>query len=276
MGAMSEFNRGVGGQLAGQVDAAIRDVAQTIVMPLFRNLSKGDIRQKRPGDYVTTADLESERALDAALRQLLPGSVVVAEEAVSADRSVLDRLEGEAPVWVIDPIDGTANYAAGRTPFAIMVGLVERKVLQAGWIYLPVDDTMASAVRGEGALFNGASHTIRPDDDIARMHGIFHIPHQPGRRRDRATRLASLLRSHHRIRCVGADYVDLLTGRTQVALFNRMTPWDHAAGMLIFRESGGTAAKLDGSPYVPVMQEDPVLLAPTQTVWQTLHDRLEA
>ena len=272
---MGEFDRGVGKQLANQVDAAIREVARTIVLPMFQNLSSGDIRQKRPGDYVTTADLESERALDAALRQLLPGSTVVAEEAVSADKAVLDRLEEDAPVWVIDPIDGTANYAAGRTPFAIMVGLVHRKVLQAGWIYLPVDDTMASAVRGEGTLLNGAPQAIAPDTDIAAMHGIFHIPRQEGRRRERALKLSALLRTHHRIRCVGADYADLLTGRTQVALFNRMTPWDHAAGMLIFRESGGAAAKLDGSPYVPVMQEEPVLLAPTEEAWQTLRDRLE-
>ena len=262
-------------ELVGKTDAVIRQVGRSVVLPLFRNLPDDDIREKRPGDYVTTADLSAERALTDVLPQLVPGSVVVGEEAASRDQSVLHLLEEQAPVWVIDPIDGTANYASGYEPFATMVALVQEKVTLAGWIYLPVPDLMVHAVRGRGTFCNGEAVTaITPAADVDAMHGVFGIARPDGPRRQRALRLARLLRSHHRITCVGADYVDLCRDRTQVALFHKMNPWDHAAGILLHAEAGGVNAKLSGAPYIPVMQDEPVLLAPSKPAWQSIRDRI--
>ena len=262
-------------ELVDKVDAVIRQVGRTAILPLFRNLPDNDIREKRPGDYVTTADLAAERALSEALPPLLPGSVVLGEESASQDPSVLRLLEEQAPVWVLDPIDGTANYASGYEPFATMVALVQHKVTLAGWIYLPVTDVMVRAVSGRGAFCDGeAMRPVAPSTDIGTMHGVFGIARPEGPRRQRALRLADVLRSHHRITCVGADYVDLARDRTQVALFHKMNPWDHAAGILIHSEVGGVAAKLRGGPYVPVMQDEPVLLAPSMPAWQSIRGRI--
>ena len=255
------------------VDEAIREVSASIVMPRFRNLSTDDVREKGPGDYVTIADLESELALTQKLVRIVPDTLVVGEEAATKDPAVVAQLERDEPVWVIDPIDGTANFATGYTPFAVMVALVHHKVTVAGWIYLPATGVMATAVLGGGASLDGEAQVIEPIDDPGSMHGIFHIP-RSGVRRVRAEILGSLLRTHHRIRCAGADYVDLLMGRTQVALFNRMTPWDHAAGMLMHAEAGGVGRKLDGSRYIPVMQNDAVLLAPDVASWTKIRDKL--
>ncbi|MEZ0259375.1 MAG: inositol monophosphatase family protein, partial [Alphaproteobacteria bacterium] len=85
----------------------LRHVANVEVLPRFNNLSKGDVREKNPGDFVTVADEASEKMLSAMLREYLPGSDVVGEEAVSKDPKVLEKLATDRPIWVVDPIDGT-------------------------------------------------------------------------------------------------------------------------------------------------------------------------
>ena len=109
----------------------IRETAQAEILPRFRLLRREDIREKGPGDFVTLADLEAERQLTQRLDGLLPGSVVLGEEAASQDGGRFALLAGEAPVWVIDPVDGTANFARGQPGFAVIVALIERAVKQA-------------------------------------------------------------------------------------------------------------------------------------------------
>ncbi|HEX3499228.1 MAG TPA: inositol monophosphatase family protein, partial [Stellaceae bacterium] len=128
-----------------KVRRLIVEVAESEVMPRFEKLETGDISEKGPGDLVTVADVASERRLTPALRDLLPGSLVVGEEAAAADPAVLTLLGGDDPVWVVDPIDGTANFAAGIPIFAIMVALIRRGETLAAWIHDPVKRVTASA-----------------------------------------------------------------------------------------------------------------------------------
>ena len=106
-----------------QVAQIIREVAAAEVMPRFRKLADHEISQKRnPGDLVTIADIESERRLTKELTRLAPGTVVVGEEGADADPSLLLALEGDRPTWLVDPVDGTANFAKGKDCFAVIVG----------------------------------------------------------------------------------------------------------------------------------------------------------
>ena len=139
----------------------IRETAEAEIIPRFRQLGQGDIREKKPGDFVTLADLEAERRLTERLGALLPASVVLGEEAAFADRGRLDLLAGDAPVWVIDPVDGTANFARGEPAFAVIVALIERAELRAGWIYEPLADTMVMAEAGQGAWSAGGASPRR-------------------------------------------------------------------------------------------------------------------
>ena len=101
-------------------------MAKTAVLPRFRNLTKDDVRTKSgPGDLVTAADEEAELLLSKGLTDLWPGSLVIGEEAAAADESVLDHLTKPERVWLIDPIDGTANFVAGYAAFALVLALVE-------------------------------------------------------------------------------------------------------------------------------------------------------
>ncbi len=116
-----------------RVAELMRETAAAELLPRFRNLAQEDIRQKRPGDVVTVADVAAEQRLASGLAKILPGVPVVGEEAVEADTGLLDLISrpGES-CWIVDPLDGTSNFAAGRDRFAIIVCLVRDAVTIGG------------------------------------------------------------------------------------------------------------------------------------------------
>ena len=113
--------------LIEQVSDLLREVAAEAVMPRFRKLAESDVRVKSPGEEVTIADEEAERLLNLRLPALLPGSRVIGEEAVSAQPELLQGL-GEGTVFVVDPVDGTANFVKGSPCFSMMVALLREGV----------------------------------------------------------------------------------------------------------------------------------------------------
>jgi len=108
-----------------KVAGIIREIAEEQVLPRFQALADHEVQEKVAGELVTVVDLAVEDHLTRRLTELLPGSLVVGEEAVHADPALMDRLASDAPVWIIDPIDGTRNFAHGRPVFAIMVALAK-------------------------------------------------------------------------------------------------------------------------------------------------------
>jgi fructose-1,6-bisphosphatase/inositol monophosphatase family enzyme len=253
---------------ADKVGRIIAEIAAAEIMPYFEKLGHGDVTEKGPGDLVTVADVAAEKQLSAALAALLPGSLVVGEEGVAADSSVLDVLAGETPVWLIDPIDGTANFAGGIPLFAVMVALVRDGKAMMGWIHDPVSRRTATAASGEGAWLDGTRLTV------AATTG------SPGARlgNRRLARLTAgktdLVETVFNYRCAGHEYIALASGAAQFAYYNRLFPWDHAPGELLHREAGGIAARLDGTPYVPRGVETGLLLAHDEATWTALRDAL--
>lgn len=249
------------------VAAIMRQVARTEILPRFRTLQAHQIREKSPGNLVTEADVEAERALEHELTALLPGSTVVGEEAVAHDARILDRLSGEAPVWVLDPVDGTANFAHGRPVFGVMVALVQGGATRAGWILDPLNDRVAMAEAGQGAWLDGQRLRAAAARPIAEMTGSL------GYRRSKA--LAAKVARLVRHGAAAHDYIDLVTGAIHFAYFRRLTVWDHAAGALIFQEAGGYARLIDGQPYRPAPSQTGILLAPDGASWRELRAYIE-
>jgi fructose-1,6-bisphosphatase/inositol monophosphatase family enzyme len=249
-------------------------VADEEVIPRFEKLESGDISEKSPGDFVTIADVASERRLTPALRDLLPGSLVVGEEAVAADPRVLDLLAGDDPVWVVDPIDGTANFAAGIPIFAIMVALVRRGETLAGWIHDPVKGATAAAVIGEGAWRDGKRLSVAIGSAPDSMSGALSLRFGNRQLARRIGGRSNLVGSVFNFRCAGHEYLALASGKAHFALYNRLYPWDHAPGQLIHREAGGFSARLDGSPYTPRETGGGLLLTPDAASWDALHQLL--
>lgn len=258
-----------------QVARIVAEIAAEEVTPRFRRLEAGDVREKSgPRDLVTAADLAAEIALTKALHGVLPGSLVVGEEAVAEDAAVLDRLADEGAVWVIDPVDGTLNFAEGRRQFMVIVALVRNGSTVAGWIHEPLTGRTVMAEHGGGAHDDaGAVLRVAQAEALERMVGALYI----GKRRTPALyeRLQSLrgrLGPMHYSRCAGAEHVAMARGRVHYAIFTRLMPWDHAAGCLIHDEAGGITRRFDGRAYAPRPMDGPLLLAPDEASWVFLRD----
>lgn len=266
---------------ARRISDLLRMVAVAEIMPRFRNLRRSDIAEKRPGEVVTEADIAAERRLAAELENLVPGSVIVGEESSELVPESLTRLDSESPVWVIDPVDGTQNFANGENCFAVLLAFRRGGETRAGWIYSPTEDVVCYAVEGRGVVFDDGRPTAdagTKSKEITDLTGCF------GRRARR--NLERLVGSApdcpqpaiaSRYRCVGIEYFDVAGGRLDFLHYGgRLKPWDHLAGDLIVREAGFTAAVTEhGGRFRPGgngMVEGNFLVAPSQDTWTTLRE----
>ncbi|MER6500672.1 inositol monophosphatase family protein [Streptomyces sp. NPDC001455] len=243
-----------GGGPAGRlndVEEAVRAAAAAEIMPRHRQLAAHEIVEKNgPHDLVTVADRLAEEHLTASLSRLLPGSVVVGEEAVHADPSVYDALDGDAPVWIVDPVDGTRQFVRGEPGFCTLVSLAHRGELLASWTYAPALDQMAVAVRGRGATLNGQpirSGTPAPGAvlEVATSH--------PDYTTDAQKRALLGLRTDgidaRPCGSAGLEYLAVARGELDAVAFTWEYAWDHAAGLLLVAETGGAQATLSGAPF---------------------------
>jgi fructose-1,6-bisphosphatase/inositol monophosphatase family enzyme len=257
-----------------RVSAILREVAEEEILPRFRSLDPADIREKGPGDLVTVADEAAERALTRRLLDLLPGSIVVGEEAVSTDPDILDRIGAEGPVWIVDPIDGTMNFAKGSATFGVIVALAERGETRAGWIHDPCGRRTATVERGQGAWLDGRRLGTAPAAPPAALRGFLATRFFEPALRDLLETRRPLLGSVTSLGCAAHEYLRLAAGEADFAVYRRLMPWDHAAGALMHAEAGGWSARLDGTPYGPRHVGGGILLAPDRESWQTLHQLL--
>ena len=261
-----------------QVAALLREAAQSEILPRFNCLKDSEIFEKTgPNDLVTAADLASEALLSERLLEMLPGSVVVGEEGAAKDPDILNHLSGEDAVWIIDPVDGTLNFTKGNREFAVIVALVRKGIVRAGWIHHVLDDNGVSAEEGGGAWdSDGKRLHVAEAAPFGEMAAALYV----GARRtpelyERIKALKSRRGPRSHMSCAGAEYLALARGTTHYAIFTRLMPWDHAAGYLIHAEAGGYAAMMDDErPYRPEPIDRNLLLAPDIDTWHELRSLL--
>ena len=252
--------------LGQSVADLLRRVAAEVVMPRFRALDASEVEEKTPGELVTIADREAEARISEGLAALLPEARVIGEEAVAADPSLLDGI-GHGLAWIVDPIDGTANFAAGRPPFALMVALIEDGATQAGWILDPVNDRLHQATRGGGTFINGVRVHARPSG-AALPQGALSVRYFPeGMREQFVARMQGRIADVAIPHCAGEQYPRLISGENDMALFWRTLPWDHAAGALIVQEAGGCVRRFDGRDYRVDQEGNGLLAAASPKLW---------
>jgi len=261
-----------------KVEALMRDAAARAILPRFRALQRHEIEEKSPGELVTAADREAEHIIAAGLKALRPAALVVGEEAAALDPGLLPKLLGEDEVWLIDPLDGTAHFAAGREPFAVMVALVRHRETVLSWMLDPVAGTIRVAERGAGAFADGARVRAASDcPPIQEMRGAilkrFLAPEDRARLEPREKMLKEVLPG---LMCAGREYPAVVAGEQHFALFQRMLPWDHAPGVLFAEEAGAAARRLDGSAYVPGDLRPGLLVAQNNQVWRLVRETVLA
>ena len=260
------------------VHALMREASERAILPRYRTLAAHEIVTKSEKgtltDLVTIADGEAEAILSEGLARLLPEAAIVGEEAAHADPAVFERL-GDALCWIVDPLDGTNNFAEGKPPFGILIALTEHGETVAGWIYDCLSGRFCHAMRSGGAFVDGeriAAQTTGVSPPVAANSLVYMSP-------ERRAAVQAQIAPHYTLvdipRCAAEQYPRLVLGRNDVAIFERTLPWDHAAGVLFVNEAGGKAARLDGSKYrVNDHARAGLIGASSPALWEQMAERL--
>ncbi len=254
------------------VTEALAEAGELDVLPRFRQLTSGVIIEKKPGDVVTIADIEAEARLTESLSKLLPGSVVIGEEAHHKDPKIINHIHNHEYVWLVDPVDGTGNFVAGSPNFCLMAALVVKGIPQLACIHDPITKNTATAKLGEGAYLNDvripSPASVSFDEMVGQVNlGLFDkIQHDHVK-----SVLNSTFKKIDRVRCAGQDFVNQALGNRHFALYRYLWSWDHVPGVLILQESGGHVARIDGELYRAEDRVHGLLSAPNKDAWDELN-----
>ncbi len=234
------------------VSKIIITIAKDEILSRFKHLQKNEISEKGMGEIVTAADIQSEIRLAKELTSLMPESKVIGEEEYDQNKSIIERFDGDEPVWVLDPLDGTRNFSQGKPCFCIIVAYCLKNTTYLGWIYDPIKNNMFFAAKGNGAWCNDKMIETAITPKLSEMVGSI-----GKHRREHLSTYYSKINTElpkrlTRYRCLGMEYVDLARGKLHFAEYNLLKPWDHAAGVLLMEEAGGYGAFVSPKgPYNP-------------------------
>ena len=249
-------------------------------MPRFRALEASDISTKSgPADLVTLADTEAEAQITAAIREAWPEATVSGEEAVAADPSARAAMGTADPCVIIDPVDGTWNFAKGLSVFGVLLAVLRRGEPVWGLLHDPVMDDWIEAVPGEGARFVTAQGVSRPlaasaETRPERFSGYMPLGLFPRESRERIVEEFPDFLRITSLRCAAHEYRMVAQGHAEFCLSGPIPhPWDHAAGVLAVQSAGGVARFLDGQPYSALRPEGVLLSAGSEAAWDSLAER---
>lgn len=254
------------------VSDVIRRIATVEVLDRFKQLGDDEVHEKSPGDLVTIADRECELALIPEL-QAIRSAPVVGEESVAADPSLVDQLGTADTAWIVDPVDGTANFVKGSNDFAVMVAYTEGGATVASWIWLPVTDDMVVAELGSGTWRNGTR--LHAPLGTPQRYGIVKDRYLPDTLKDPIALATPTIERARDRRCAGVEYLDMVAGGIDTLFYWRTYPWDHAPGTLLASEAGLRVGRLDGSRYLPGVSEKGLLTAHPE-IWDEIGTGLDA
>lgn len=258
----------------------VRRAARTEILPRFRNLSAHQINTKSgPQDLVTEADTAAEAMIARGILRLFPNAVVIGEEAASADPSLRQKAAEAELAFIIDPVDGTWNFAHGVPLFGVILAATRFGRPIFGLLYDPmVDDWVISDDQTETRIAGaGRPETLTRVSDggeLSELSGNMHYYLMP---KETQAKLAPVLPAFYRMssmRCSCHEYRVMAQGGADFTLSGILNPWDHAAGVLLCQRAGGVAQMLDGRPYDIRIEEGYLLCASNQDTWDRLRDLL--
>ena len=222
-----------------------RDAGAILADRLGRALTvsnKGDI------DLVTEADLASEKLIIERIRSHYPRHAILAEE--SGATAGVELVPGQTEWrWIIDPLDGTTNYAHGYPCFCVSIALERSGAIEVAVIYDPTRDEMFAAERGQGAHLNGRPMRVSAVEDLNNAMLCTGFPYNVRERRDFAREFANFTMKAQAVRRDGSAAIDLAyvaCGRFDGFWEDGLNAWDVAAGVLLIEEAGGRVTDFAG------------------------------
>lgn len=254
----------------------VRRAARAEIMPRFRSLSQADIRSKaHADDLVTAADIAAEQMITRALRIAFPTALVLGEEAVSEDASLLDQIADAPVAFIIDPVDGTWNFAHGLAVFGVILVVTQFGKPAFGLIYDPVaDDWVLADENGPARMekSSGASIPLKASmgKQIDALSGYVPLHLFTGDTRKKVASTLPGFKRAYTLRCSAHEYRMIAQGHADFVITQSLHPWDHAAGALICAQAGCHVEMLDGGRYTASRHDGHLLVAPDRTTWNRL------
>ena len=227
-----------------RVAEAVAAEAGALLLGFYGKVSA---REKGPADLVTEADFASQALIADRLAEAFPAHTMLAEEeGAGTDFANPWR-------WVVDPLDGTMNFAHGFPFWCVSVALEHEGRLAAGVVYSPLTRQTYSASAGGGATLDGRPLRVSPEPRLGRSLIAAAFPTDFGSDADRQSAyLRRFSTGTHSVRRTGSSALNLAvlaSGGCEVCYATSMNAWDAAAGVLLVLEAGGTVTRLDGGPY---------------------------
>ena len=208
---------------------------------------KADIAEKGQNyNLVTEADTAAEKVIFDALREQFPKDTFLGEE------SAADADLNASRLWIVDPLDGTTNFAHGIPHYAVSIAFAREGIVQCGVICNPVSGELFSAERGAGATCNGRMISVSSAEKLSRAVIATGFYYERGPIMERTLDSLRLLykaniRGMRRIGSAALDLCYVACGRFDAYFEYRLSPWDFAAGMLVVEEAGGIFTDSDGN-----------------------------
>ena len=223
-----------------------RDAGRILAERFGRTL---EITNKSELDLVTESDLASERLIIERIKTYHPRHAILAEES-GASSPVDQELRSEWR-WIVDPLDGTTNYAHGYPCFCVSMGLEHDGRMELGVVYDPMRDELFTAERGQGASLNGRRIQVSPVKSLSGALLCTGFPYDVRERSEFARHFANFIMNAQGVRRDGAAALDLAyvaCGRFDGFWEEGLKPWDVAAGALMVTEAGGQVSNYTGEP----------------------------
>jgi myo-inositol-1(or 4)-monophosphatase len=228
------------------VNIAVKAARQSgkIILSHFDRLNSVQITQKTPNDFVTEVDKKSEQAIIDVIQKVYPNHSILAEESGQQG-------DKQAPCWIIDPLDGTANFIHGVPHFAISIAFQDKGRIEHGVIYDPIRDELFTTSRGEGTQLNNRRVRVSSCTKLENALIVTGFPFKDQKRMTTYLRsFQNLLPQVSDMRRIGAAALDLAyvaSGRFDGYWEYGLQPWDMAAGILMLKEAGALVSDLQGT-----------------------------
>ena len=238
---------------------ALQGVARKVGAMQRENLGRRDLQMDRKStsiDLVTEIDRKSDEWIVDYLRQEYPGHAILAEESGESGEQSEYR-------WVIDPVDGTTNYAQGLPIFAVSIALEHRGEKVLGIVYEPVTDEMFSAIKGQGSYRNGKRLQVGSKSELIECVLATGFPYDiathPVNNIDYFTSLAKKTRAVRRMGSAAYDLACVASGGFDGFWEMNLSPWDVAASILIVTEAGGDVLPFRDDRKISIVAGNPLI-----------------
>ncbi|MEM6464570.1 MAG: inositol monophosphatase [Pseudomonadota bacterium] len=258
----------------------LKDVGRREIVSCFLGVKDAKSKQKSAAwDVVTQADIAAEQGIGQAIRQRYPQARIVGEEAAAADPSSMEGLDKADLAFVIDPIDGTYNFASGMPVFGSILAIVVGGECVAGIIHYPIGGETLIGVAGAGSRLvdgQGVGVPVKVADPVPleQMIGTVSWGFMGEPERSRVAGGLSKIGMPFGFRCSAWEYRLVATGRAHFISAHKLMPWDHLAGVLIHAEAGGYSACIDGQPYGPGITEGGLITAVDRDSWEMVRKEI--